>query len=243
MDLLIMKVSGGFSLCVGRSAWWSSCNGVVAIFPGAKRHADEVLRALPHDDIERIQAPISRVLDTVARLISTPGASEDGESVEPPFVRRPPDWRMDLLIMWLPHCRAWKVCSGSGREWRGCANLVVVFPGAGWCQTDVQNALSRNEWSPIQAPLSCVLAVVAQWISTRCTIDASEFVESGTEDDTVCSCCRREHEASPPPAPHPADPNVPRLTEEALAQHTRAHERGRSRSPVRAATLSMEASR
>jgi hypothetical protein len=243
MDLLVMKVSGGFSLCVGRGAWWSACDGVVAIFLHAGRHLEAVLGALPHDDIERIQAPVSDVLETVARLISTSGASEDGESVEPPAARGPPGWRDDLLVIWLPRCRAWRVGSGSGREWRGRADLVVVFPTMGWCQTDVQNALSRNEWSPIQAPLSSVMAEVAKWLPVRCRVDASEFDESETESGTVCSCCRREREASPPPAPRPADPNVPRLTEDALAQHARAHGRDRSRSPVRAASPSAEASR
>jgi hypothetical protein len=245
MDLILMAVSGGFALCVGRSEWWSPCKATVAIFPRAQRHMEEVLSALPHDDTETIQAPLSRVLDTVARLISTSGASEDDESGESPLVRPPLEWSIDLLIMWLPHCRAWRVGSGSGWEWRGRANLVAVFPKLGWCQTDVQNALSRNEWSSIQAPLSCVLAVVAQFISTHRAIEASYLDDSGTEEDTgtVCSCCRRAREASPPPAPQPADPNVPRLTEEALAQHTREHERDRSRSPARAASPSAEASR
>jgi hypothetical protein len=143
----------------------------------------------------------------------------------------------------LPPPHTLRVGSGSGREWQSRADLVAVFPGAGWCAADVVSALSHNANLTIQAPLSCVLATVAQLISTHGASEASELDEPGTEYDTICSCCRREREASPPPAPHPADPNVPRLTEEAIAQHTRAHERDRSRSPVRAANLSAEASR
>jgi hypothetical protein len=243
MDLIIMVGPRGFTLGVDSVGRRSSCDVDVAIFPRMGWHADEVLSALVHDDTETIQAPLSVVLAKVAQLIATHGASEASELGEPLPRAAPSTVGMDLIIVRLPHCHALKVGSGSGREWRGRADLVAVFPGAGWCQTEVQNALSRNEWSPIQAPLSCVLAMVAQLISTHCTIDVSELDESGTEDDTVCSCCRRAREASPPPTPHPADQNVPRLTEAALAQHTRAHERDRSRSPARAANLSAEASR
>jgi hypothetical protein len=246
MDLIILKVRGGFTLGAGRCTWWSSCTGAVAIFPRAEQHGGEVLRALPHDDIETIQAPLSRVLATVARLISAPGASEEGELGEPPLVRRPiaPDHVVrDLLVLKLPYSNALRVCEGFGWAWPR-TDLVAFFPGAGWCAADVMNALTQDSWQPIRAPLSRVLATVAQLLSTHGASEASELDESGTDPDTVsCSCCRRAREAWPPPAQPSADPSVPRLTEEALAQHTRAHERDRSRSPVRAASPSAEASR
>jgi hypothetical protein len=154
MDLIIMVDPRGFTLGVDSLGRRSSCDGDVAIFPRMGWHADEVLSALVHDDTETIQAPLSVVLAKVAQLIATHGTSEASELGEPSPRAAPSTGSMDLLIVWLPHCHALKVGSGSGREWRGRADLVAVFPGAGWCQTEVQNAFSRNEWSPIQAHLS-----------------------------------------------------------------------------------------
>ena len=148
---------------------------------------------------------------------------------------------MDLIIWQAPNCDGLRVCSGTGRDWLYRDEAIAIFPNAGWCQDAVSNALTRESWEPIRAPLACVLSFVGEVL--KAPPPPIELDEPGTVSDTVCSCCRRERGASPPPAPHPVDPNVPRLTEEALAQHTRAHERDRSRSPVRAENLLAEASR
>jgi hypothetical protein len=153
------------------------------------------------------------------------------------------------------------VCSGSGDEWLRRDDVIVIVPNAGWCQSMVWNALTPDSWRPVQAPLAVVLGEVGMALETHgprptepndepwacpdtiCSVCCRER-EPGAEPGTVCpECQRRESEASQPPAPHRTDPNVPRLTEEALAQHAREHERDRSRSPVRAASPSAEASR
>jgi hypothetical protein len=91
---------------------------------------------------------------------------------------------MDLLIVKLPHCHALRVGSGSGAEWKSSADLVAVFPRAGWCAGEVLSALSHNANLTIQAPLSCVLARVAQLISTHGHGgETSELVEPPTEYD------------------------------------------------------------
>jgi hypothetical protein len=147
---------------------------------------------------------------------------------------------MDLIILQDPHGTGFFVRSGTGRNWLYRDDVVAILPGAGWCEDAVLSAVSRESWAPIREPLACVLGCVGEVL--RAPPPPIELDDTGTVSDTVCSCCRREREA-PPPAPQPTDPNVPRLTEEALAQHTREHERDRSRSPVRAASPSAEASR
>jgi hypothetical protein len=85
MDLIIVKVPRGFTLCVGSGVRWSSCNAVVAIFPRAGWHADEVLSALVHDDNLTIQAPLSCVLATVAQMLCPHcHGGEASELDEPP---------------------------------------------------------------------------------------------------------------------------------------------------------------
>jgi hypothetical protein len=147
---------------------------------------------------------------------------------------------MDLIILQARNCDGLHVHSGTAADWLGRDETIAVFPNAAWCQAHVSNALTHECWAPVRAPLACVLSFVGEALRAP---PPTESDEPWAESDTVCSSCRREREASPPPAPHPADPSVPRLTTAALAQHAREHARGRSRSPVRAASPSAEASR
>jgi hypothetical protein len=168
---------------------------------------------------------------------------------------------MDLIIVKARSGSGMYVCSGSGREWLHRDDAIAIVPNAGWCQYMVSSGLTHEPWQPIRAPLAVVLGEVGMVLEAHRHRPTESIDEPWAVPDTICSACRREREpgaepgtvcpdcqrreseASPPPAPHPTDPNVPRLTTEALAQHTRAHERDRSRSPVRAASPSAEASR
>jgi hypothetical protein len=105
--------------------------------------------------------------------------------------------------------------------------VVTVFPCAGHLADNVLNAFAHDEDQTIHAPLAAVLAAVAQELAGDYGGEYSE--QEASEDSCDCTLCEREREASPPP-PLPADPSAPRLTEEALARHTRAAERDRSRS-------------
>ena len=162
---------------------------------------------------------------------------------------------MDLVIV-KARSGGMYVCSGSGQDWLQRDDVIAIVPNAGWCQHRVWNALTPDSWRPVQAPLAVVLGEVGMVLETHGPRPAESIDEPWAVPDTICSACRREREpgAEPgtvcpdcqrreseasPPAPRPTDPTVPRLTEEAL----RAHERDRSRSPVRAASPSAEASR
>ncbi len=167
---------------------------------------------------------------------------------------------MDLIIV-KARSGGMHIRSGSGREWLDRDDALAVVPNAGWCQYMVANGFEHDPWQPIRAPLAVVLGEVGMVLEahrhrptepndepwacpdTICSVCCRER-EPGAEPGAVCpDCQRRESESSQPPAPHHTDPNVPRLTEEALAQHAREHGRDRSRSPVRAASPSTEARR
>jgi hypothetical protein len=143
---------------------------------------------------------------------------------------------MDLFIVKLP--RGFTLGVGRVSEWQVRADVVAVFPCAGELANDVLNAFAHDADRTIHAPLTAVLAAVAQGLAaydydygggeTEPDEPTTEPDEPTTEYGTLCSGCRRE--VSPPPAPLPADPSAPRLTEEALARHTAETGRSRSRS-------------
>jgi len=146
---------------------------------------------------------------------------------------------MDLLIVKFPH--GLKLQLTRGAEWWSCGDVLAVFPRAGHLADDVLNAFAHDDRLVIRAPLAAVLAAVAHARAVAGDDDDDDDDdESGstTEYGTLCSGCRRERETSPPP-PQPVDPSAPRLTEAALARHTRA----RSRSPARAEDPSAEGGR
>jgi hypothetical protein len=110
-------------------------------------------------------------------------------------------------------------------------DVVAVFPCAGHLADNVLGAFAHDDDLTICAPLAAVLAAVAQGLAADdCGGEESELEASG--DSCSCTFCEREREreASPPPAPRPAEPSAQRLTEEALARHTEATSRARSRS-------------
>jgi hypothetical protein len=118
-------------------------------------------------------------------------------------------------------------------------DTVAILPRMGHYADAVVDALCRDTTVVNHsAPFSVVLAAVARGIAEG-EADAGGLTTDG-ESGTLCSGCRREREASPPP-PQPVDPSVPRLTEDALAQHART--RDRSRSPVRAEDPSAQGGR
>jgi hypothetical protein len=153
---------------------------------------------------------------------------------------------MDLLIVKLP--RGYTLCAGSDEKWSSCNAVVAVFRRAGWQTSDVLSALAHDDDLTIHAPLAVILAAVALRLSAW-DFDYEDRGAEPTEQDepiengTLCTGCRVDRACFLRHLPLPADPSTPRLTEEALAQHTRAQDRDRSRSPVRAENLPAEASR
>jgi hypothetical protein len=134
---------------------------------------------------------------------------------------------MDLLVVKLPRGLTLRV--GSGAEWWSCEDVVAVFPRAGHLADNVLNAFAHDDNLTIRAPLAAVLAAVAQGLAANdYGGEESELEASG--DSCSCTFCEREREGSPPPPPLPADPSAQRLTEDALARHTEATNRDRSRS-------------
>jgi hypothetical protein len=140
---------------------------------------------------------------------------------------------MDLMIRQGPHglsVRAGSIANWLTPPWD---DVVAILPRMGPHADAIADALVRDDSVTRHAPFSTILAVVARVIADGDGEEEDEDAdESGstTEYGTLCSCCRRERETSPPPPPLPADPSAPRLTEDALARHTQATERDRSRS-------------
>jgi hypothetical protein len=132
------------------------------------------------------------------------------------------------------------VCSGSGDEWLHRDDVLLIVPNAGWCQAEVWNALTPDSWRPIQAPLAVVLGEVGMALDARGHPTQSND-EPWACPDTICSVCCRERE--PGAEPGTVCPECQRRESEASQPPARAHERDRSRSPVRAASPSAEASR
>jgi hypothetical protein len=108
---------------------------------------------------------------------------------------------------------------------------VAVYPGVGHLADGIVNDFARTGAAAadrtIHAPIAVLMAAVARRLSAW-DFDYEDRGAEPTEYDTLCSSCRREREVSPPPLP--ADPSAQRLTEAALASHTRVAERSRARS-------------
>jgi hypothetical protein len=128
------------------------------------------------------------------------------------------------------------VFSGSGDEWLHRDDVILIVPNAGWCQAAVMNAFTAGSWVPIQAPLAAVLGEVGMALDARGHNPTQSNDEPWACPDTVCLVCCSERE------PGTTCSNCQRLESEASSP-ARAHERDRSRSPVRAASPSAEASR
>ncbi len=142
---------------------------------------------------------------------------------------------MDLIIT-KARSGGMYVCSGSGDEWLRRDDVILIVPNAGWCQAEVWNALTPDSWRPIQAPLAVVLGEVGMALDARGHNPSQSNDEPWACPDTICFVCCSERE------PGTTCPNCERLEREASSP-ARAHERDRSRSPVRAASPSAEASR
>jgi hypothetical protein len=127
------------------------------------------------------------------------------------------------------------ICSGSGREWLDRDDALAIVPDAGWCQYTVASGFEHASWQTIRAPLAVVLGEVGMVLEAHRHRQTEPNDEPWACPDTICVVCCAERE------PGTACPNCERLEREASSS-ARAHERGRSRSPVRAASPSAEAS-